>query len=196
MNIDMSETLEKPTFTNNWFELTGKHNFRRHLYGFRNKPNLHFLEIGAYEGKATLWMLENILTHQTSKITVLDTFIGSMEHLDESDMFEKFNKNIQKHISKVNVKIGKSQVLLREIKDTFDFVYIDGSHQASDVLEDAILSFRLLKSGGVMIFDDYQWKGFPEDYNNPKLGMDAFREVFRNQIKLIENALQMILVKI
>ena len=36
-----------------------------------------------------------------------------------------------------------------------DLIYIDGSHLAKDVLSDAILSWKLLKPSGVMIFDDY-----------------------------------------
>jgi predicted O-methyltransferase YrrM len=40
----------------------------------------------------------------------------------------------------------------------FDFIYVDGSHQAPDVLCDALLSFRLLKNNGVIAFDDYLWQ--------------------------------------
>lgn len=32
-------------------------------------------------------------------------------------------------------------------------VYIDGSHWAKDVLTDAVMAWRLLKEGGVMILD-------------------------------------------
>jgi hypothetical protein len=34
----------------------------------------------------------------------------------------------------------------------------DGSHRARDVLEDAVLSWPLLKVGGIMLFDDYLWQ--------------------------------------
>ena len=36
----------------------------------------------------------------------------------------------------------------------YDIIYIDGSHEARDVLEDAVLAYRLLKIGGLLIFDD------------------------------------------
>lgn len=45
--------------------------------------------------------------------------------------------------------------------ERFDFIYVDGSHRSPDVIYDAILSFGLLKKGGIMIFDDYQ--GGPYD---------------------------------
>lgn len=37
----------------------------------------------------------------------------------------------------------------------FDFCYIDASHAPEDVLRDAILAWPLMKSGGVIMFDDY-----------------------------------------
>ena len=42
-------------------------------------------------------------------------------------------------------------------KERFDFVYVDGSHQAPDVLVDAVLSALLLRKGGLLVFDDYFW---------------------------------------
>lgn len=39
----------------------------------------------------------------------------------------------------------------------FDLVYIDGSHLRLDVLSDASMAWRLLREGGVMVFDDYEW---------------------------------------
>ena len=45
------------------------------------------------------------------------------------------------------VKKGVSQFLLRKLTAPVDFVYVDGSHQAADVFEDAVLSFRLLNLG-------------------------------------------------
>ena len=34
---------------------------------------------------------------------------------------------------------------------------MDGSHHARDVLQDAVLAWGLLRPGGYMIFDDYEW---------------------------------------
>ena len=55
-------------FTSDWFS----HNdFKWNIYleKFKNKPCVDFLEIGSYEGMSCLWLLENILTHEKSKIT-------------------------------------------------------------------------------------------------------------------------------
>ena len=51
---------------------------------------------------------------------------------------------------------GISHVTLRTLPFArYDFIYIDGGHSTVDVLEDAILSFRLAKPGAIIAFDDY-----------------------------------------
>ncbi len=53
---------------------------------------------------------------------------------------------------------GVSRETLRTLPfASYDFIYIDGGHGATDVLEDAVLSFRLAKPGAVIAFDDYLW---------------------------------------
>ena len=70
-----------------------------------------------------------------------------------------------------------------------DFVYIDGSHKAADVLADLVISFELTKVGGVVICDDYVWRGESIEevdiLNNPKLAIDSFTNIYRNKLALI-----------
>ena len=54
----------------------------------------------------------------------------------------------------------------------FDIIYIDGNHEPEYVLEDAVLSFRKLKPGGIIIFDDYTF--ICDGINSTKLGIDSF----------------------
>ena len=61
----------------------------------------------------------------------------------------------------------------------FDFVYIDAGHSASDVLTDAILSFHLLKVGGVIVFDDYS---YAED---TKFAVDTFIKAFDKELRIV-----------
>src|SRR5262245_36678052 len=44
------------------------------LNEFKGKPDISYLEIGAFEGRSALWVLENILTHPTSTLTIIDFF--------------------------------------------------------------------------------------------------------------------------
>jgi hypothetical protein len=36
---------------------------------------VNFLELGSYEGRSTVWMLESLLTHPQSHITCVDPFV-------------------------------------------------------------------------------------------------------------------------
>ena len=38
---------------------------------------------------------------------------------------------------------------------SFDFIYIDGSHNGEDILSDAIEAFKILKKEGLIFFDDF-----------------------------------------
>ena len=51
-----------------------------------------------------------------------------------------------------------SQFIAQGKENFFDLIYIDGAHDSQNVLFDAVISFKLVKKGGVIIFDDYSWK--------------------------------------
>jgi predicted O-methyltransferase YrrM len=89
-----------------------------------------------------------------------------------------------------------SQIEMRKLPlESFDFIYIDGSHMAEDVLEDAVLAWRLLKPGGLIIFDDYVWRLDHPPEKRPRLAIDAFYRFYANQIEVVHNAYQLILRK-
>jgi hypothetical protein len=190
-------------FTQDWFSIH-IYLWQQVLKNFANLPNLKFLEIGSWEGRATSWLLDNILTHESAKITCIDTFKGSCEHQNlDADCIKSletrfdFNIALTGSADKVEKNVGISQEVLRTLPlDTYDFLYIDGSHIASDVLEDAVLGWRLVKVKGVIIFDDYNW---PEVKDNPtqhpKLAIDAFLTIFRDKIQIIFKGYQVIIQK-
>jgi hypothetical protein len=72
-----------------------------------------------------------------------------------------------------------------------NFISVDGSHQAADVLADAVLAFRLLRGGGVMAFDDYLWapvrRGSGNPLLTPKAAVDAFTTIHAQQMRIIPN---------
>ena len=141
----------------NWIELFSK-------YDKKNTDKLNILEIGSYEGRATTWLLDNMMDHSDSVIYCVDTFNGSHEH-DPSirnRLFDCFNANISvsKWPEKVRVIKDDSRLALPFLckqKHQFDIIYVDGSHSTLDVVNDGIFSLHLLKKGGIVIFDDYQW---------------------------------------
>jgi SAM-dependent methyltransferase len=186
-------------FTTNWFESVAKKNFEKHLKIYSGLDNRRFLEIGCFEGAATSWTLKNILTGNNSAITVVDTFEGSIEHkgkVELSNLKNRFFENIQDYKDKVNVIVGKSQDVLRNYRGQFDFIYVDGSHLAFDVLQDAILVFDLLKYNGILAFDDYQWDGKGDQLQHPQIAIDAFLTVFADKFEIIEKNYQLFLKRV
>lgn len=169
------------------------------LNSFKNSP-VNCLEIGSWEGRSTCWFLENILTHESATMTCIDTFQGGSEHQDYPNLetiesrFD-FNINLTGHPEKVNKLVGISQEVLRTLPlRNYEIIYLDGSHVASDVLEDAVLSWRLLKKGGILMFDDYLWP-VPEGYNHPKLGIDSFLNSFGDKLNIIHHEYQVFIEK-
>jgi hypothetical protein len=81
-------------------------------------------------------------------------------------------------------------------KKQFDFIYIDGSHLAKDVLTDACMSWPLLKQNGFMAFDDYMWKppGF-KLLDRPKLAVDSFVNMFEDDLAIAHIGYQLIVRK-
>ena len=77
-----------------------------------------------------------------------------------------------------------------------NLVYIDGSHIAKHVIEDAILSWKLLKVGGLMIFDDYEWGPTETIENQPKTGINAFLQAYQGNYQLIAKGWQIYIKKI
>lgn len=191
-------------FTNDWFSHNIP-NWTKLLAEYKNKPALRFLEIGCYEGMATKWLCENILTADSSVIDVVDTFEGSIEHkdiarTDFSQVEANFRDNLKPHIESGKVQIHKStsQRYLRELSGAiYDFVYIDGSHTSPDVLEDSVLSWRLVKPQSIIIWDDYKWKGYPDKPElNPQLAIDFYLAIMHGQYDLLLQEYQLAIRKI
>jgi len=191
--------------TNDWFSHNIPH-WERLLADFKGVDGLVFLEVGCYEGMATHWLCKNILTGKNCHIDVVDTFEGSIEHKDGhattdfSEVEQHFRANLAEFIDAdmVNVFRHQSQHYLRQIDaDQYSFIYVDGSHTAPDVLADAVLAWSLLKAGGIMIFDDYEWNAYPDQPElNPKLAVDNFLEVMKGKYELLHKQYQVAIKKL
>lgn len=187
-----AQTGEKPQyeFTVDWVS-NNVELWNRHLGEFRGKADVRALEIGSYEGRSALWFLEEILTHPTARITCIDLF-------EVHDIEARFDRNLEASglASKVEKIKGDSQSALRRLAEhQFDFIYIDGSHDAKDVLLDTALSWGLLKDGGLLIFDDYRLRLEWHPARRPKMAIDAFLEVFEPYVEVVHSGYQVIVRK-
>jgi predicted O-methyltransferase YrrM len=156
------------------------------------------LEIGSWEGRSTLWILEHL---RPKSLVCIDTWEGASdqkEHFAEliPGVFNRFKHNIAQHelSDRVETLMGRSFERLMQLicseKIQFDFIYVDGSHESYDVLADGMLGFELLKSGGIMIFDDYLWDTQRHYYNKPQYAIDVFQRLFEDKMTVIWKANQ------
>jgi len=165
-----------------------------------------FLEIGSFEGRSAVWTIENLM-EDGGEIVCIDTWEGGAEHTPE-DMAgteERFHQNItlvrKKFPNRVVVSFKSTSVeaLGASIahKKQFDFIYIDGSHLAKDVLTDACMSWPMLKKNGFMVFDDYMWKPPGLSINQrPKSAVDAFVNMFEDDLGIVHSGYQLIVRKV
>lgn len=157
------------------------------------------LEIGSFEGRSTCYLIQRFSQEWPLEIHCVDTWEGGIEHgeMRMSEVERRFDNNIavarrgarhpvdlRKHKSYSHKALA--QLLAAGHADSFDVIYVDGSHQAPDVLSDAVLAFHLLRSGGLMIFDDYLWAMDPPGHQDPmkmpKPAVDAFVNIFQRRM--------------
>ncbi len=192
-----SDNTAKPDvkyrFTSDWFTQNIP-SWTRILHDMKGKPNLTYLEIGPYEGRSFLWVMDNILTHPSSSAIAIDTF----DKIFDSDPEKVFLENVRRsgHSSQIRVMKGFSQEKLRQLTlNSVDLIYIDGDHKSKGVIMDAILSWDLLKEGGILIFDDYKL-----DYDlpmemRPEFAIDVFQSLFPDELQTLVNDYQLIVRK-
>lgn len=163
------------------------------LNGLIGQPKVRAIEIGSFQGLSAVWLLQQVLTHESSSLLCIDTFDGGPEYLDvhKYNMYELFLHNVRPFGGKVKHMRGYSQTILRNLPTTptYDIAYIDGSHKGVHVLEDAVLVFPMVKVGGFIIFDDYLWEGpghfvaKPED--RPRIAIDAFLAIYKPYMQVM-----------
>jgi len=189
-------------YTTNWFKWAPQvwAQLVPHLPARKN-----FLEIGSFEGRSAVWTIENMM-EDGGEIVCIDTWEGGSEHTPE-DMAgseARFHNNIglvmgnfvdRKVLPVKSTSVEALGDLIAQ-KKQFDFIYIDGSHIAKDVLTDACMSWPLLKDKGFMVFDDYMWRppGFTV-LQRPKIAVDTFINMFEDELIVTHIGYQLIVRK-
>jgi predicted O-methyltransferase YrrM len=162
-----------------------------------------FLEIGSYEGRSTVWTVEHMM-EDGGEIVAIDTWEGGEEHATIGEKMNVVEENFDHNVDVCLKKFPERKImkckgtsteylsfLVYEGRAPFDFVYIDGSHIAKDVLTDACMAWPLLKPGGIVVFDDYMW-GDPRDIlHRPKIAIDSFVNVFAEHLEVVAAGYQL-----
>jgi predicted O-methyltransferase YrrM len=163
--------------------------FETKLQEFKGKKNLKFLQIGVFTGNCSAWLLENILMDATSTLIDIDPWCGNLPHesvYDWDDVEAAYTEQVKSHGKKVqSIKAFSGDWLKEHREGGFDFIYIDGDHLPESVTLDADLSWDLLKVGGIMAFDDYEWDHPDGTDKNPKPAIDAWLAKHKEEIEII-----------
>lgn len=194
MNADLtpiaSELLDDPRFsfpqTRRWqtWEPGRELLFRKFLGDFRDRP-ARFLEIGSFEGASAVWMLRTILTHPDSRLTCVDNDkLGCGKRLEA-------NLAASDHAPKATIHWIDSHDVRKHVPDDhFDFVYVDGSHAAANVLFDVVNAYLICRPGGLVGCDDYLFE-LPEDGSVPKPAIDAFLKLMGDRVEIVHSGYQL-----
>jgi predicted O-methyltransferase YrrM len=179
----------------NWFLQVGADDtFARHLSHLAGTP-ARVLQIGAFTGDASVWLLDNILTHPDAHLVDVEPWTGSgeVEH-------DQFDWTVVELVYTLRM-IGQRKVwAVRSTSaeffancdhdDLFDFIYVDGDHHALTVLHDGLQALDHLRPGGILAFDDYTWGRHLHVADRPAAAIDFILDVCAEGLDLLERGNQ------
>jgi predicted O-methyltransferase YrrM len=195
-------------FTNAWFA--------RHAGVWKsllqNLRPQRVLEIGSYEGRSACFIIDTCAAEHELELHCVDTWAGGVEHNRNAmpEVERRFDRNVALALDGTAHRVAvhkrkalSSDAMVRLLAEgrrgTFDLIYIDGSHQAPDVLADAVLAFMLLRVEGVLAFDDYLWSfggaGQQDFYQLPKPAIDAFVNIYQRKLAVLEAPLYQLFMR-
>lgn len=151
-----------------------------------------YLEIGSFEG-ASLAHVYTLLNGDV-RITAIDPFRDYLElpGRNLASVEQMFTANVRAIGADKVVRLLKGRSIdhlpkLIDAGESFDLIFIDGSHEMLDVMVDAVLAWRLLAPSGLMIFDDY-WYSIRQGgrLHRPKPAIDAFIGMMAGELDVID----------
>jgi predicted O-methyltransferase YrrM len=177
--------------------------WEKYLFKFINSPDFKVLEIGCKDGESTCWMLDNLLLHPAARITCVDTSSNQVDekssHHSACTIAQQFDTNIAKTAASAKVRkiAGIPQIVLRSfIPNSFNLVYINDGLVAVDFLENILLSWRLIKVGGIAILANDGVQDSSKAANTqPKAAVDAFLSIFSSKVRLLHQGHQVLIEK-
>jgi Methyltransferase domain len=143
------------------------------------------LAVGTWEGRSL-----NFTAHlfPNARLTCIDTFGSDAV----SELERRFTANIEPIRDRATVLKGTSferlAMLLKGGGESFDFIYIDGTHFFRHVLTDTMKCWPMLNVGGILIWDDQLWTRKLYRKYTSKAPIDFFLDMYEGDDRPSLNA--------
>jgi glycosyltransferase involved in cell wall biosynthesis/predicted O-methyltransferase YrrM len=143
----------------------------------RVRPQL-IVEIGAWKGGSSVFMAKHLRHLGLDGVIVsVDTWRGAWDHwlsdqwfrelvpsAGSPDLFRKFLSNVKKldlqdYVIPLPLDSMNAYVVLKSLAVSPDIIHIDGAHDYTAVMNDLVLWWQILRSGGIMMGDNYDTGG-------------------------------------
>jgi hypothetical protein len=117
-------------------------------------------EVGAWKGASTSYLAVEA-QHKKLRIDVIDTWSGSQEHKDMSDimgnsLFGTFIDNLRPVINLINpIRTDSVSASKMYVDESLDAVFIDADHKYESVVADILSWMPKVKKGGILAGHDY-----------------------------------------
>jgi predicted O-methyltransferase YrrM len=166
---------------------------------------IRILEIGSWEGRSTIFFLNFF---RRSTIACIDTFVGNTRERayrtgrmadQKSSIEQRYDRNVARFSARIEKIKSESQPALEHLEAQdrkFDLAYIDGSHMRDDVTADSVGVWRLLASGGIIIWDDYVFGLDLPPEEQPKPAIDSFMREQEGRYRLLAKTKQVIIERL
>ncbi len=165
-----------------------------------SRGSIRYMEIGAYEGRNLAFM--DWLLPARLDVTVIDPWFD--EALNPEEKYHAVEPRFARNTAKLNfpnltTHKGFSTYELPKMLErgeTYDLIYIDGSHTAWAVGVDLAYCAALLEVGGMMVLDDYWHQESEIGGPGVKQAVDHFHGVFRHYFDITAVYRQVALTKV
>ena len=181
--INHKKTLNKKYFSRDYFSINAY--YWKKILNINFKKKFSYLEIGSMEGNSTLFILKNF---STDKVICVDLW----DHQNKfkklaKKIFNNFLENLKDFKEKYSYFKMTSDKFFKNNKLLFDVIYIDGSHEAQQVMKDIFNSWKYLNFGGIIICDDYFYGNIYESLNEnvPAIAINKFIKKKKKSLKVI-----------
>lgn len=143
-------------FTVDW--LSGSIPTWQQIFLNRSPPD-RVLEIGSYEGRSAVWIIENLLAGRATSLVAIDAWKEGGEAYQKgmTQVESRFDRNMLlagERYSEVTITKRKDNsavelatLLANGGRGSFDLIYIDAHHHAPDVLTESCSQFRAVQGG-------------------------------------------------